>query len=103
MNHRSWSFDQTGFLRDRNLVMPLDRLREMQKSGEIGAIAPHLYSFIGSMVGPAKLTKEPVIARSQTPIWWESSCRRVVSILAQRHEAKQNLPLPDRKEQGKPC
>ncbi len=58
MNHRSWSFDQTGVLRDRNLVMPLDRLREMQQRGEIGTIAPHHYSFMGSIVGPSKLTKQ---------------------------------------------
>ena len=58
MNHRSWSFDQTGVLRDCNLVMPLDRLREMQLRGEIGAIAPHHYSFMGSIVGPSKLMKQ---------------------------------------------
>ncbi len=58
MNHRSWSFDQTGILRDRNLVMPLDRLREMQNRGEIGSIAPRHYSFMGSIVGPSKLMKK---------------------------------------------
>jgi len=58
MNHRSWSFDQTGVLRDRNLVMPLDRLREMQQRGEIAAIAPYHYSFMGSIVGPSKLMKQ---------------------------------------------
>lgn len=65
MNHRSWAFDQTGILRDRNLVMPLDRLREMQQQGEIGALAPHHYSFMGSIVGPAKLIREhaPEVAR----------------------------------------
>ena len=65
MNHRSWSFDQTGVLRDRNLVMPLDRLYEMQQRGTIGAVAPHHYSFMGSIVGPAKLTKQsaPEVAR----------------------------------------
>ena len=65
MNHRSWSFDQTGVLRDRNLVMPLDRLREMRKRGEIGAVAPHHYSFMGSVVGPAKLIQQsaPEVAR----------------------------------------
>src|SRR5579875_3677179 len=35
MNHRSWAFDQTGILRDRNLVMPLDRLREMQNGARL--------------------------------------------------------------------
>lgn len=65
MNHRSWAFDQTGILRDRNLVMPLDRLREMQQQGELGALAPHHYSFMGSIVGPAKLIREyaPEVAR----------------------------------------
>jgi len=65
MNHRSWSFDQTGILRDRNLVLPLDRLRELHKRKEIGGVAPHHYSFMGSIVGPSKLTKEsaPEVAR----------------------------------------
>jgi D-proline reductase (dithiol) PrdB len=65
MHQRSWSFDQTGVLRDRNLVFPLDRLREMLERGEIGAIAPHHYSFMGSIVGPSKLIKQsaPEVAR----------------------------------------
>jgi D-proline reductase (dithiol) PrdB len=65
MNHRSWSFDQTGILRDQNLVLPLDRLREMCERKEIGAIAPHHYSFMGSIVGPRHLTNEtaPEVAR----------------------------------------
>ena len=65
MNQRSWSFDQTGILRDRNLAFPLDRLHEMQQRGEFAALAPHNYSFMGSIVGPAKLMKEtaPEVAR----------------------------------------
>lgn len=65
MHHRSWAFDQTGILRDRNLVMPLDRLREMLAQDIIGAIAPHHYSFMGSIVGPLKLMREsaPEVAR----------------------------------------
>ncbi len=65
MHHRSWSFDQTGILRDRNLVFPLDRLREMHEQGEIGTIAPYHYSFMGSIIGPARLIKEqaPEVAR----------------------------------------
>ena len=58
MHQRSWSFDQTGILRDRNLAFPLDRLREMQQRGEIGAIAPHHYSFMGSIVSPRKLIND---------------------------------------------
>jgi D-proline reductase (dithiol) PrdB len=65
MNQRSWSFDHTGVLRDRNLALPLDRLREMHERGEIGAIAPHHYSFMGSIVAPSILIKEsaPEVAR----------------------------------------
>jgi D-proline reductase (dithiol) PrdB len=65
MHQRSWAFDHTGVLRDRNLALPLDRLREMRGRGEIGAIAPHHYSFMGSIIGPSKLIKEsaPEVAR----------------------------------------
>lgn len=65
MRQRSWSFDQTGILRDRNLALPLDRLREMQRRGEIGRLAPRCYSFMGSIVGPSKLMREsaPEVAR----------------------------------------
>jgi D-proline reductase (dithiol) PrdB len=58
MHQRSWAFDHTGVLRDRNLALPLDRLREIRERGEIGAIAPHHYSFMGSIVGPSKLIRE---------------------------------------------
>ena len=58
MNQRSWAFDKTGILRDRNLALPLDRLREMHIHGEIGKVAPRHYSFMGSIVGPRKLMNE---------------------------------------------
>jgi D-proline reductase (dithiol) PrdB len=65
MNQRSWAFDHSGVLRDRNLAMPLDRLREMHIRGEIDALAPHHYSFMGSIAGPSKLIKDsaPEVAR----------------------------------------
>lgn len=65
MNQRSWAFDQRGILRDRNLALPLDRLKEMQQRGEIGGVAPRHYSFMGSIVGPSRLIKEsaPEVAR----------------------------------------
>lgn len=58
MNQRSWAFDHTGVLRDRNLAFPLDRLREMLERKEIDAIAPRHYSFMGSIAGPRKLIHE---------------------------------------------
>ncbi len=65
MNQRSRAFDHTGILRDRNLAFPLDRLRELRQHGEIGSVAPHHYSFMGSIVSPSKLIKEtaPEVAR----------------------------------------
>lgn len=65
MNQRSWAFDHTGILRDRNLALPLDRLREMQARREIGAVAPRHYSFMGSIIGPRKLINDsaPEVAR----------------------------------------
>lgn len=65
MHQRSWSFDHKGVLQDRNLAFPLDRLRELQQRGEIGVLAPHHYSFMGSIVSPSRLIKEsaPEVAR----------------------------------------
>jgi D-proline reductase (dithiol) PrdB len=65
MHQRSWAFDKTGILSDRNLALPLDRLRELQVHGEIGTVAPRHYSFMGSIAGPGKLISyyAPEVAR----------------------------------------
>ncbi len=56
--HKSDAFDQEGFLRDRNLGFPLERLREMEASGAIGSLAPRAISFMGSISAPLRLQKE---------------------------------------------
>ncbi|MGA7990919.1 MAG: glycine/sarcosine/betaine reductase selenoprotein B family protein [Thermoanaerobaculia bacterium] len=56
--HKSDAFDQTGFLADRNLGFPLDRLREMEAAGVIGGLAPRTISFMGSISAPGRLVKE---------------------------------------------
>jgi D-proline reductase (dithiol) PrdB len=56
--HKSDAFDQTGFLADRNLGFPLDRLREMEAEGTIGSLAPRALSFMGSISAPGRLVKE---------------------------------------------
>lgn len=56
--HKSDAFDQTGFLADRNLGFPLDRLREMEEEGTIGGLAPRALSFMGSISAPGRLVKE---------------------------------------------
>ncbi|MFP6771837.1 MAG: glycine/sarcosine/betaine reductase selenoprotein B family protein [Alphaproteobacteria bacterium] len=48
MTQASVNFDRTGFQQDVNVVFPLDRLREMERAGEIGAIANFHYAFNGA-------------------------------------------------------
>ena len=48
MTHISTNFDRSGFVQDHNLVLPLDRLRELADAGEIGAVARYHYSFMGA-------------------------------------------------------
>lgn len=54
-HHRSESFDHAGILEDVNLAFPLDRLRELAESGEIGEVAPRHLSFMGSITAPGRL------------------------------------------------
>ena len=55
--HRSASFDHAGIAADRNVAFPLDRLRELARSGEIGEVAPRQLSFMGSITAPGRLVK----------------------------------------------
>jgi D-proline reductase (dithiol) PrdB len=48
LSHVSVNFDRTGFLRDANVVLPLDRLRTMAEAGTIGSVAETHYSFMGA-------------------------------------------------------
>jgi D-proline reductase (dithiol) PrdB len=56
-HHRSSSFDHAGIAADRNLALPLDRLRELATGGEIGQVAPRHLSFMGSISAPGRLLK----------------------------------------------
>jgi D-proline reductase (dithiol) PrdB len=56
--HRSQAFDQTGALRDRNLVFPLDRFRELAAHGTIGTLNHRHFSFMGSITAPGRLISE---------------------------------------------
>lgn len=49
MSHVSTNFDRTGFQLDWNVVLPLDRLRELAQAGEIGSVASRHYSFMGAI------------------------------------------------------
>ncbi|MEK9678718.1 MAG: glycine/sarcosine/betaine reductase selenoprotein B family protein [Rhodospirillaceae bacterium] len=48
MSHISTNFDRTGFMKDANVALPLDRLKEMAAAGEIGSVAEVHYSFMGA-------------------------------------------------------
>ena len=48
LSHNSTNFDRSGFALDRNVVYPIDRLRELEREGVIGRVAPRHASFIGS-------------------------------------------------------
>jgi D-proline reductase (dithiol) PrdB len=48
MGHNSTNFDRSGFVADRNVAYPIDRLIEMEAEGAIGRVAPRHASFLGS-------------------------------------------------------
>ena len=48
ITHVSINFDRAGWQRDVNVVYPIDRLKEMAASGEIGGVAPTHYTVMGS-------------------------------------------------------
>lgn len=57
-HHRSDTFDHTGIELDRNLALPLDRLRELVADGTVGEVAPRHLSFMGSITAPGRLAKK---------------------------------------------
>ena len=59
-HHRSSSFDHAGIEADRNLAMPLDRLRELEAAREIGGLAPRHVSVMGSITAPGRFIKHSV-------------------------------------------
>ncbi len=48
MSHVSVNFDRSGFRQDLNVVLPLDRLRELAAERAIGSVADFHYSFMGA-------------------------------------------------------
>ncbi|HEX7150378.1 MAG TPA: glycine/sarcosine/betaine reductase selenoprotein B family protein [Thermoanaerobaculia bacterium] len=62
--HRSKSFDHAGIQSDPNLGFPLDRLRELQSEGHLGALNHRHFSFMGSITAPGRLMQEtaPAVA-----------------------------------------
>ena len=44
-------YDHSAADRDLNVVLPVDRLRELAAAGQVGAVAPRMYSFMGHVDG----------------------------------------------------
>jgi D-proline reductase (dithiol) PrdB len=57
-HHRSSSFDHSGVAKDRNVALPLDRLRELSSERVIGDVAPRHLSFMGSITAPGRLVRK---------------------------------------------
>jgi len=59
------AFDHAGLQSDANLLIPLDRLREMKAAGEIGDTSPRTVSLCGHLPKPQRFIDEtaPAIAR----------------------------------------
>jgi D-proline reductase (dithiol) PrdB len=66
IGHKSDAFDHSGIEKDKNLALPLDRLRELKRKGLIGEVAGCHYSFMGSITAPGRLVQitAPEIARN---------------------------------------
>ena len=64
-SHFSIGFDHTGIYRDINVTFPVDRLRELEKSGEIGSLSTDFYSFMGALRDASTVINEtgPEVAR----------------------------------------
>jgi D-proline reductase (dithiol) PrdB len=45
-------YDHSAADRDLNVVVPVDRLRELKAAGQVGGLAPRIYSFMGHVDGP---------------------------------------------------
>lgn len=52
------AFDHTGLELDANILVPLDRLRDMERMGEIGGIAPRMVSLCGHLPKPQRLIED---------------------------------------------
>jgi len=66
--HRSDAFDTSGIEADKNLALPLDRLKSLAAAGTIGAVAPRHFSFMGSIAAPGRLIAESAPAVAQALI-----------------------------------
>jgi D-proline reductase (dithiol) PrdB len=58
LHHRSQAFDRSAAAADANVAFPLERLRALAATRDVGEVAPRHLSFMGSITAPARLRKE---------------------------------------------
>jgi len=56
--HKSAVYDERGLETDPNLAFPLDRFRELEIEGKIGALNHRHFSFMGSIIKPKSLIEK---------------------------------------------
>ncbi len=61
MTHVAVEYDRTAWQQDINTIIPLDRLAEMEDSGEIGSVAEEHYAFMGAS-DPKDMLKSAALA-----------------------------------------
>lgn len=49
------AFDHSGIEADRNVALPMDRLKELAAEGFVGSVAPRHFSLMGSLSAPGRL------------------------------------------------
>jgi D-proline reductase (dithiol) PrdB len=57
-SHTSLGFDRVPIMRDLNIVLPVDRLRELVARGELGGLGPNHYSFMGAQRELGRIERE---------------------------------------------
>jgi D-proline reductase (dithiol) PrdB len=57
-SHTSIGFDRVAIMRDINVSFPIDRLRELVTRGELGALGPNHYSFMGAQREVARIESQ---------------------------------------------
>ncbi|MCA1842125.1 MAG: glycine/betaine/sarcosine/D-proline family reductase selenoprotein B [Actinobacteria bacterium] len=57
-SHSSLAFDKTAFIRDVNVVFPIDRLAELVAEGRVGRVGPRHYSVMGALPDMTRLRED---------------------------------------------
>jgi D-proline reductase (dithiol) PrdB len=57
-SHSSLAFDKTAFIRDVNVVFPVDRLRDLVSEGRVGRLGPRHYSVMGALPDVTRVRDE---------------------------------------------